>query len=175
MGHKDAFSFWTAYIQSMHKTTKCNAARLCSITLTFSGTGSLDCVISPRSQSFRCSEATAQRARRQLQEIRRRRLTSRTDVGVKTFFMKCLFQWMGSDLGFLSVPFHSFAFCLSLTHTHAHISTDTQRTNTLVNQSGWPRPYMYIKLQHLNKTKLLIIDINDDQFLVLLLKQLKSL
>lgn len=34
--------------------------------------------------------------------------------------MKCLFQWMGSDLGLFSVPFYSFSFCLSLRHTQRH-------------------------------------------------------
>lgn len=102
----------------------------------------LDRAMSPQSQSLSfeswvadvASEATA--AWDQETSADARRLG--TDVSVKTFFMKCLFQRMGSDLGVLSVAVLP-VLLLFLLNTHTH------RRNTLVSQVGHILPSVQVQ------------------------------
>lgn len=102
----------------------------------------LDRTMSPQSQSLSfeswvadvASEATAARD----QETSADAWHLGTDVGVKTIFMKCLFQRMGSDLGVLSVAVLP-VLLLFLLNTHTH------RRNTLVSQVGHILPSVQVQ------------------------------
>ena len=126
---RSAFSLWLCWVRDSGSDTGSD----------LQVRDDLDGVMSPRSQSlgFGSAAKLASRRRSERGDSCGRsgdvswRAAPRTDVGVKTFFIKCLFQRMGSDLGVLSVAvlpvLHLF---LWNTHTHTHTHTHTQNKHS---------------------------------------------